>query len=824
MIRIPSTEMNVAKLRHVTSTPQPPQQPSPTAAAVLANTSTLSSPATLQFPPPLRSKSTCAAYSPYLSAMVERDGHNGHNGQDDPHCDDDASSSSRTPSAEPMRPSPTNGSLTERSGYPAQNGAAASNRRWLILMEQISAVNIQCTLGAKGRIFRVDDSMATLLGYASMRDLLGTELEQLIPSLKLEEASENVEQHVCAIGVKGNSIPITATVSAERDQNHQAVMFDVNIRALSAVNGIVTMTDTGLLYSFNENFLQALTGRDPTESRKMSLQITDMIPSFFEYLHEASDDVDGDIVRSSSDGDIKKQSGLSASDLPAKFSKISLDTIESDNSSKCSDEEDCAQGPSTSAQTLLSVEPEPTEPGLLSENEIAQFLGENLRKDSKRGGIKEGVFYGCAKHNDENLIPVRFEVRRVETKGAPALWSVTINYDRSTDFGLFDPKPTVEETDATIVIHNGNSTDAIHLPSNNHDRTLPEPAEDPVEPIMIVADSNIESIRGEYSKYYDTFQVIGNGAFGSVRLSARKDTGLLAITKLICKAKVLPEGWTRSRKRGDRMIPIEVHLLETLNHPNIVKCLDVFENETHYQLVIEKLGIGMDLFEFIDYQPKLDEQLLSYIFRQIVSALYYLHSNQIVHRDLKDENVIIDQNFNIKLIDFGSAAFFGDDLRFSTFCGTMEYCSPEVLTGNPYRGPELEMWSLGVLLYTLVFYNNPFHTADDAVRADVDLPTNIPEGLYQVLSWLLQRDPKSRATVFEIRNHWWTQQRVDITRYSFREVMRYCVISERAQHEPPTFVQELHLKTPIKHSTSCGTLSTSSQALSEADHHHYVVA
>uniref|UniRef100_A0A1I7ZVL4 Protein kinase domain-containing protein n=1 Tax=Steinernema glaseri TaxID=37863 RepID=A0A1I7ZVL4_9BILA len=645
--------------------------------------------------------------------------------------------------------------------------------------------------------------MASLLGYASMRDLLGTEIEQLIPSLKLEESAENVEQHVCAIGVKGNSIPITATVSAERDQNHQPVMFDVNIRALSAVNGIVTMTDTGLLYSFNENFLQALTGRDPTESRKMSLQITDMIPSFFEYLHESGDDIDNaDIVRSSSDGDIKKC--IAPADLPAKFSKISLDTIESDNSSKCSDEEDCAQGPSTSAllsisldtiesdnsskcsdeedcaqgpstSALLSVDSEPMEPGLLSENEIAQFLGENLRKDSKRGGIKEGIFYGCAKHNDENLIPVRFEVRRIEAKGSPALWSVTINYDRTTDFGLFDPKPTVDESAETILVHNGNPTDVVHLPSNNHhDRSLPDPSEDTIEPILTVADSNIESIRGEYSKYYDTFQVIGNGAFGSVRLSANKETGLLSITKLICKAKVLPDGWTRSRKRGDRMIPIEVHLLETLQHPNIVKCLDVFENETHYQLVIEKLGIGMDLFEFIDYQPKMDEQLLSYIFRQIVSALHYLHSNHIVHRDLKDENVIIDQNFNIKLIDFGSAAPFGEDLRFSTFCGTMEYCSPEVLIGNRYRGPELEMWSLGVLLYTLVFYNNPFLTVTDTVRAEVDLPMNIPEGLYQVLSWLLQRDPKSRATVDDIRNHWWTQQKVDITRYSFREVMRYC--------------------------------------------------
>ncbi|VDM14295.1 unnamed protein product, partial [Wuchereria bancrofti] len=247
-----------------------------------------------------------------------------------------------------------------------------------------------------------------------------------------------------------------------------------------------------------------------------------------------------------------------------------------------------------------------------------------------------------------------------------------------------------------------------------------------------------------------------------------------AVAKFICKSKVFSESWIPSPKRGNRVVPIELHLLETLSHPNIVKLLDVFENDLYYQLVMEKLGCGMDLFEFIEQQPKLDEPLISYIFRQVVNAVAYLHSKNIVHRDLKDENVIIDQNFSCKLIDFGSAAYFGHNFVFSTFCGTMEYCSPEVLRGNKYRGPELEMWSLGILLYTLVFFENPFRSLQETIRAEIKLPWEVSEDLFQVIAWLLQRDPQFRATVRDISNHCWVKQSIDLRMYKFQDVLQKC--------------------------------------------------
>ncbi|XP_015780181.1 PREDICTED: PAS domain-containing serine/threonine-protein kinase-like [Acropora digitifera] len=188
--------------------------------------------------------------------------------------------------------------------------------------------------------------------------------------------------------------------------------------------------------------------------------------------------------------------------------------------------------------------------------------------------------------------------------------------------------------------------------------------------------------RGRYDERYITLQSIGKGAFGFVKVGQRKSDGSKVIVKFIRKTKILADCWVDDPMLGS--IPLEIALLAKLKHPNIVEMLEAFENEEFFQLVMEKHGSGMDLFEFIDRQPALDEPLCSYLFRQVVSAVSFLHSKSILHRDVKDENIILDDKFHIKLIDFGSAAYMEEGKKFCTFCGTMEYCSPEVLMGNRY--------------------------------------------------------------------------------------------------------------------------------------------
>ncbi len=153
----------------------------------------------------------------------------------------------------------------------------------------------------------------------------------------------------------------------------------------------------------------------------------------------------------------------------------------------------------------------------------------------------------------------------------------------------------------------------------------------------------------------------------------------LVVTKFIKKSKVYSDSWVETDE-GNRL-PYEIYLLSRIQHEHIVNMINYYENETYFQLVMEKHGFGMDLFEFIEKTNGVPEPLGAFIAKQLVEAVDYLHSNGILHRDIKDENVVLDDQFHAKLIDFGSATYLTDK-PFKAFCGTFEYCSPEVLKGN----------------------------------------------------------------------------------------------------------------------------------------------
>ncbi|XP_027731620.1 PAS domain-containing serine/threonine-protein kinase isoform X2 [Vombatus ursinus] len=388
--------------------------------------------------------------------------------------------------------------------------------------------------------------------------------------------------------------------------------------------------------------------------------------------------------------------------------------------------------------------------------------------------IQEGTYTGTCHHRDGAELNIQFEIKHVELKGPADLFCCWVVKD------FFQNHRTMGRAQYLFSSFCSSSQSLLEEPRSGTEMRRPKDYLDEYS-----RDRDLEGLRaydGEYSKHYITLRPIGSGAFGSVWIAKSKEEDKEVVVKFIKKEKVLEECWVTDPQMGK--VTQEIAILSQMQHPNIIKVLDVFENEGFFQLVMEKHGSGMDLFTFIDNHPALDEPLASYIFRQVVSALVYLRSQNIIHRDIKDENIIIAEDFTIKLVDFGSAVYMEPGKCFYTFCGTIEYCSPEVLMGHAYQGPEMEMWALGVTLYTLMFEENPFNELDEALEAVILPPFSVSPDLLNLLCGLLEPNPEERMTLDTLIHHPWVIQPVNLANYSWQEVFHSAAIPESSIHSP----------------------------------------
>ncbi|KAF9426414.1 hypothetical protein BGZ76_002780 [Entomortierella beljakovae] len=164
-----------------------------------------------------------------------------------------------------------------------------------------------------------------------------------------------------------------------------------------------------------------------------------------------------------------------------------------------------------------------------------------------------------------------------------------------------------------------------------------------------------------------------------------------------------------------------------------------------------------DLFECIEHHSKFSESQARMIFKQIVECVHYLNSRGICHRDIKDENIVIDGDFVVKLIDFGSAVIIPPQGKvFDRFYGTINYASPEILKGEKYRAESAEIWSLGILLYTILYGEVPFNDPLQAISGSYITPrVQSSKECLHLLNWMLAKAPERRATVADVASHPW---------------------------------------------------------------------
>ncbi|KAK9470448.1 kinase-like domain-containing protein, partial [Dipodascopsis tothii] len=352
--------------------------------------------------------------------------------------------------------------------------------------------------------------------------------------------------------------------------------------------------------------------------------------------------------------------------------------------------------------------------------------------------------------------------------------------------------------------------------------------------VVVCEKLNGHALNPAFAARYELGDELGSGGFGFVMSARRLADGQMVAAKFIYRSKIPRHSWYEDPCHGP--IPMELYvLLQAQCHPNVIRLLDHYQDAEFFILVTEVHGApwakrparpakpvlntlerpasptprraalgalsvdsvqnagsdsdsddepeirytkslpSHDLFEMIETRRRLSERQVRYMLRQLIDALWYLDSLNICHRDIKDENILIDEALNIKLIDFGSAVVlpaghapvpvFPPDymlaaprpkVYFQRFYGTLQYAPAEVLLSQPYEAEKADVWAVGVLLFTCLTGQTPFRSADDAIGKDWVLKADVSRECRHFLRRCLEKNPEKRATVSELaRDMWW---------------------------------------------------------------------
>ncbi|XP_029362595.1 NUAK family SNF1-like kinase 1 [Echeneis naucrates] len=314
---------------------------------------------------------------------------------------------------------------------------------------------------------------------------------------------------------------------------------------------------------------------------------------------------------------------------------------------------------------------------------------------------------------------------------------------------------------------------------------------------------------------YEVMETLGKGTYGKVKKAVER-----ASLKTVAIKSIRKEHITDNLEKIH--IQREIEITSSLQHPNIIRFHEVFESRDKIVIVMEFASRG-ELYDYIQDRRRLPEAEARSIFRQITSAVHYCHKNGVVHRDLKLENILLDQDFNVKLADFGLSNHFQRGSLLQTYCGSPLYAAPEIVKGLPYQGPEVDCWALGVLLYALVYSSMPFDGASHAT-----LTEQISQGRYHrpnppsdacaLIDWLLTVRVDERATIEDVANHWWVN-------WGYEESVCDCPLSPLQECPSPLLARYIDWQSRVataSHKTvDQGYLSSDSSCPTQRSHHPF---
>jgi len=284
--------------------------------------------------------------------------------------------------------------------------------------------------------------------------------------------------------------------------------------------------------------------------------------------------------------------------------------------------------------------------------------------------------------------------------------------------------------------------------------------------------------------YYKVGSTLGVGTFGKVKMAEHLLTGQKVAIKIINKKKMEQMNMHEKIRR-------EINILQFLKHPHVIRLYELLDTPSDIFMVMEYVP-GGELFDHIVHKLRLREDEARRFFQQILAGVEYCHNCMVTHRDLKPENLLLDSNLHVKIADFGLSNTMRDGEFLKTSCGSPNYASPEVVSGKAYVGPEVDVWSCGVVLYALLCGSLPFD--DENVpnlfrkikHGNFTLPGHLSSEAKDLIVQMLVVDPTRRITFAQIRKHSWFQR--DLPEY-LAGALRNPSLEKSAYN--PEIIQEL---------------------------------